>query len=138
MMSPWHYNDVSNYVMLLYKTYETIYLTFFWITSLNSYKTDIISYKTLVFHRASLATPMFRHDVIKNVGSIFKTFLQKNVSKKCFFPWLSPNYRTSGEGGRHFLNSSLPLVMTSQTLRHYLGKYCDYCRPLKWMFTSKG
>ena len=28
------------------------------------------------------------------------------------------NHRTAGEGGGHFINSSLPLPPTSQTLRH--------------------
>ena len=28
------------------------------------------------------------------------------------------NHRTSGEGGGHFINSSLPLPPASQTLRH--------------------
>ena len=37
------------------------------------------------------------------------------------------NHRTAGEGGGHFLNSSLPLPPASQTLRHQPG---DCCREL--------
>ena len=35
--------------------------------------------------------------------------------------------RTAGEGRGYFLNSSLPLPLAPQTLRHYWG---DYCREL--------
>ena len=34
------------------------------------------------------------------------------------------NHRTAGEGGGHFLNSSLPLPPASQTLRHQPGDCC--------------
>ena len=34
------------------------------------------------------------------------------------------NHRTTGEGGGHFFNSSLPLPPASQTFRHQLGDYC--------------
>ena len=34
------------------------------------------------------------------------------------------NHRTAGEGGVHFLNSSLPFPPASQTLRHEPGHYC--------------
>ena len=34
------------------------------------------------------------------------------------------NHRTAGEGRGHFFNSSLPLSLASQTLRHQLGDYC--------------
>ena len=37
------------------------------------------------------------------------------------------NHRTAGEGGAHFINSSLPFPPASQTLRH---QPCDYCREL--------
>ena len=37
------------------------------------------------------------------------------------------NHRAAGEGGGHFINSSLPLPPASQTLRHQPG---DYCREL--------
>ena len=37
------------------------------------------------------------------------------------------NHRTTGEGGGHFFNSSLPLPPASQTFRHQPG---DYCREL--------
>ena len=37
------------------------------------------------------------------------------------------NYRTAGEEGGYFFNSSLPLTPASKTLRHYPG---DYCREL--------
>ena len=55
------------------------------------------------------------------------------MSKSNFFFYLGflsrtfTNHRTAGEGGGHFLNSSLPLSSASQTLRHYPG---DYCREL--------
>ena len=39
------------------------------------------------------------------------------------------NYRTAGEGGGHFFNSSLPLPPASQTLRHYSGNYCRELTP---------
>ena len=34
------------------------------------------------------------------------------------------NHRTAGEGGGHFINSSLPLPPASQALRHQPGNYC--------------
>ena len=45
-------------------------------------------------------------------------------NKKLFFSYLDflsqpfTNHRTAGEGGGHFFNSSLPLPLASQTLRH--------------------
>ena len=44
--------------------------------------------------------------------------------------FLSPTrecFRTAGEGRGYFINSSLPLLPASQTLRHQSG---DYCREL--------
>ena len=37
------------------------------------------------------------------------------------------NHRTAGKGGGHFCNSSLALLLPSETLRHQPG---DYCREL--------
>ena len=49
------------------------------------------------------------------------------VSTFFFFTLFSrtfTNHRTAGEGGGHFINSSLPLPPASKTLRHYPGGYC--------------
>ena len=56
----------------------------------------------------------------------------KNSSSYFFFylGFLSPTFtirETAGEGGGYLFNSSLPLPLASQTLRHYPG---DYCREL--------
>ena len=45
----------------------------------------------------------------------------------CFVSRTFTNHRTTGEGGGHSINSSLPLPSASKTLRHYPG---DYCREL--------
>ena len=48
-------------------------------------------------------------------------------SIRVFLPGPLTNHRTAGEGGMLFFNSSPPLPMASQTLRH---KPSDYCRQL--------
>ena len=44
------------------------------------------------------------------------------------------NHRTAGEGGRHFINSSLPLLLNSQTPRQLPG---DYCRELTSAYSQQ-
>ena len=63
---------------------------------------------------------------------IFITKCLGTEAKHCFFylSFLSQTFtirRTAGEGRGYFLNSSLPLPLAPQTLRHYWG---DYCREL--------
>ena len=55
---------------------------------------------------------------------VIATQRMQNVNIFFFLLYLSlltrtfPNHRIAGEGGGHFRNSSLPLPLASQTLRH--------------------
>ena len=63
-------------------------------------------------------------DAFRTLPNIYnKVFCQNSKQLFLFFylALLSPtftNYRTAGEGGGHFFNSSLSLPPASQTLRH--------------------
>ena len=63
----------------------------------------------------------------RNKITILSQFLVKNLKLFFWGGFLSrtfTNHRTTGEGEGYFINSSLPLPPTSQTLRHYPGNYC--------------
>ena len=58
---------------------------------------------------------------VKNKMSNVSDLVKKQIIKKKKCGFLSrtfTNHRTSGEGGGHFFNSSLPLPSASQTIRH--------------------
>ena len=65
----------------------------------------------------------YRAGILKNYLWLLPFFMA--VATYCYFffyvGFLSrtfTNHRTAGEGGGHFINSSLPLPPASQTLRH--------------------
>ena len=92
---------------------------------------DQVDHATIVIvcQRASLASSIkFRLNTrfgrwdTKEPGTVILSFLYVEFLSQKF-----TNRRAAGEGGWHFINSSLPLSLASQTLRHSLS---DYCRKL--------
>ena len=55
---------------------------------------------------------------------LLSSLIQVFFSYLGFLSRIFMNHRTAGEGGGHFINSSLPLPATSKIIRHQPNDYC--------------
>ena len=74
-----------------------------------------------------LATNVAMPVPVTEMATAFHAFIYHQMREAIFvffyvglFSRTFTNHRTAGEGGKHFINSSLPLPPASQTLRRWL------------------